>query len=349
VDGGGGVAVSAGLVLAVDGGNSKTDLALASADGALLALARGPLSSPHHIGLDGCLELLEGLLARALDVAGLDGARPAAEVAHVLVAGADLPAEEAALQAAAEARGWAARTVVQNDTFAILRAGTDRGWGVAIVCGAGINAIGVAPDGRHVRFPALGPITGDWGGGYDVGMAAVTAAARSADGRGPSSLLEQTVPAYFGLATPAELGEALHTGAIPHRDVLALAPTVFAAAEHDAVAAAILDRLAEEVVAFARATLVRLRLTGEAVEVLLGGGLMRGAGPGLLGAIEAGLRELGPAISARVVADPPVVGAALLGLDDLGAGAAAHERLRRELRDAVADTIPATIGSTSDG
>jgi hypothetical protein len=45
-----------------------------------------------------------------------------------------------------------------------------------------------------------------------------------------------------------------------------------------------------------------------------------------------------------------VIGAALLGLDDLGAGPEAHERLRRELRDAVRDdTVPATIGSTSDG
>jgi N-acetylglucosamine kinase-like BadF-type ATPase len=342
--------VSDRIVLAVDGGNSKTDLALVGADGALLALVRGPQSSPHHIGMEGCLQVLESLLAQALAAAGLDGSRPAAEEAHVLVAGADLPAEEEALQAAAVARGWARRTVVQNDTFAILRAGTERGWGVAVVCGAGINCVGVGPDGRHVRFPSLGAITGDWGGGYDVGMAAVVAAARSEDGRGPVTPLEQAVPAYFGLSTPAELGEALHTGVIGHRQVHELAPVVFAAAEHDAVAAEILDHLATEVVAFARATLRRLELTGEAVEVLLGGGLMRAAGPALLGAIEAGLREIGPAITARVVPEPPVIGAALLGLDDLGAGRAAHERLRRELRAAVRNgAVPATIGSTSHG
>ena len=55
--------------------------------------------------------------------------------------------------------------MVDNDTFAVLRAGTERGWGVAVVCGAGINCVGVSPDGRHARFPALGTITGDWGGG----------------------------------------------------------------------------------------------------------------------------------------------------------------------------------------
>src|SRR5262249_42961246 len=160
--------------LAVDGGASKTDLALVTGDGALLAHARGPQTSPHHIGLDGCLHVLEELLEQAMAFADLRGPQPVAEVGHVMLAGADLPAEEQALQDALDERGWAVRTSVSNDTFAVLRAGTERGWGVAVVCGAGINCVGVAPDGRHARFPSLGAITGDWGGGGDVGLAALT-------------------------------------------------------------------------------------------------------------------------------------------------------------------------------
>ena len=48
-------------LLAVDGGATKTDLALVSADGALLALERGPLSSPHYLGLEGSLDVLAEL------------------------------------------------------------------------------------------------------------------------------------------------------------------------------------------------------------------------------------------------------------------------------------------------
>ena len=145
------------MILAVDGGNSKTDVALVELDGTLVAHARGPLSSPHHLGLDGCLDVLQ----RLVDEAGLDGRR--AEIAQVLLAGVDFPEEETAARDALDGRGWAVTTRVGNDTFAVLRAGTERGWGVAITCGAGINCVGVAPDGRHVRFPALGAITGDWG------------------------------------------------------------------------------------------------------------------------------------------------------------------------------------------
>ena len=336
------------IVLAVDGGNSKTDLALVRADGVLLAMARGPLSSPHHVGLAGCLRVLEDLLAQALVTAGLPAEHPVAEVGHVLLAGADLPVEERALQEAIGARDWAARTTVSNDTFAILRAGTERGWGVAVVCGAGINCVGVAPDGRHARFPALGTITGDWGGGHDVGLAAVSAAARSEDGRGPKTTLETRVPGHFGLSAPQELAEAIHLGRIPARRVLELPPVVFAEAEVDDVAAEIVDRLAAEVVALARVAVTRLSLSGAPVEVLLGGGLMRAANGRLEGAIAEGLREVGPQITARVVPELPIVGAALLGLDDLAADPAAHARLRRELAVAAgpADELAST-GSTT--
>ena len=211
------------LAIAVDGGNSKTDLALVRGDGEVLSLVRGPLSSPHHLGLDGALEVLDHLLDQAAREAMLPARSPLAEIAALHVAGLDFPAEERRFADAVTALGWAERLLVGNDTFALLRAGSERGWGVAVVCGAGINCVGVAPDGRHARFPALGTITGDWGGGHDLGLAAVAAAARSEDGRGPRTSLEQAVPAHYGLATPTELAEALHSGRIAmHADPRAL-------------------------------------------------------------------------------------------------------------------------------
>jgi len=329
--------LSTPALLAVDGGASKTDLALVSAGGELLSLVRGPLSSPHRIGLEGSIEVLGGLLDNAALEAGIRRANGhVAELAQLLMAGIDFPAEERELREAFEDRGWTARTLVDNDTFAVLRAGTERGWGVAVVCGSGINCVGVAQDGRHARFPALGPTTGDWGGGYDVGLAAVSAAARSEDGRGPRTSLEQAVPAYFGLATPNELAEAIHRKRIPLGQVAELPPVVFSEAERDPVAATIVDRLAEEVVALARVALERLELTDEPVEVLLGGGLLQSGNGRLTKAIEAGLLEVGRSIAVRTTGSAPIVGAALLGLDALGAGAEAQRRLRRELEAAIA-------------
>ena len=318
-----------GAVIAVDGGASKTHLALVGADGALHKLIRGPESSPQNLGLERALTALDGLYAEAA-VGG------PVEVAQLNMSGVDFPSEEQELREAIEVRGWAKRTLVDNDTFAVLRAGTERGWGVAVVCGTGINCVGVAADGRHARFPALGQITGDWGGGTDVGNAALFAAARSQDGRGPKTSLEQAVPAHFELATPDELAEAIHRGRIPSRRLQELPPIVFAEAVEDEVAAEIVDRLAGEIVAMARVALERLDLREEPAEVLLGGGLLQ-SGDGPLGAaVEAELRRVAPRANVTTPSSPPIVGAALLALDAIGASPEAQQRTREELEAAVA-------------
>ncbi|HXY86457.1 MAG TPA: BadF/BadG/BcrA/BcrD ATPase family protein [Gaiellaceae bacterium] len=324
------------VVLAVDGGNSKTDLALVREDGEVLALVRGLQSSPHYLGVDGSLDVIEALLAEALARAGVtDGRGPVALVGELLMAGVDFPAEEQQFRDAALLRRLAVRVSVANDTFAVLRAGTAKGWGVAVVCGTGINCVGVAPDGRQARFPALGTVTGDWGGGTDVGYAAVAAAARSEDGRGPKTSLERAVPAHFGLGTPAELAEAVHRGRV---DLHAhdLVPIVLASAPSDRVAAEILDRVADEVAALVRVALQRLDLTNEPVDVLLGGGMFLSGSRYLVAATEDRLAEIAPEATTRVTGSPPIVGAALLGLDELAAGREAQERARRELDEAFA-------------
>lgn len=338
--------MSQAAVLAVDGGNSKTDLALVNADGSVLALVRGPLSSPHHLGVEGCLTVVRGLLTEAVREAQLgDQDGQIAQVATLLMAGVDFPSEEDAVRDAVEQRGWARRVHVGNDTFAVLRAGTERGWGVAVTCGAGINCVGVTPDGRHARFPALGAITGDWGGGYDLGLAAVSAAARSEDGRGPRTSLERAVPAHFGLTTPSELAEGIHTGRIEQRRVIELAPLVLAEAADDAVAAEIVEHLAAEVVALARVALARLELTEEPVEVLLGGGVLQDVDGNLLATIDSGLRAVAPNVTVRPTASAAIVGAALLGLDELEASPEVQARLRRELGAAFSQLEGvATIG-----
>jgi N-acetylglucosamine kinase-like BadF-type ATPase len=324
--------VSKSIGLAVDGGNSKTDLALVRSDGEVLSLVRGPESSPHKLGLEGALDVLDNLLTDALRLSGLGGRNGAvAEVARLLMAGVDVPAEEEELREAVGRRGWATRTAVGNDTFAVLRAGTEKGWGVAVVCGAGINCVGVSPDGRHARFPALGTISGDWGGGHDVGLAALHAAARSEDGRGPKTSLEHSVPKHFGLSSPQELAEEIHAGRIDGRQLEELPPVIFADAAKDAVAASIVDRLASEVVALARVALGRLQLEDQPAEILLGGGLLQAADDRLIGAIEGGLHEFAPAAVVHQATSAPIVGAALLALDDLGADGEAQARLRDEL------------------
>jgi N-acetylglucosamine kinase-like BadF-type ATPase len=312
------------LALAIDGGNSKTDAALVCEDGAVLGLVRGGGSSPHHLGAEAALDVVGGLVAELA---------PAEEPAEalLLLAGVDFPDEEHALERLALGRRWARRTRVRNDTFAVLRAGTDVGWGVAVTCGAGMNCVGVARDGREARFPALGPISGDWGGGVDLGTEALWVAARSEDGRGSRTLLEARVPAHFGLVAPSEVAHAIHRGQLSEHRLMELAPLVLELAADDAVAAGIVARLVSEIVAYVRVAAERLRLQEEVFDVVLGGGLLQHAEPRLVAAIAQAVHLTAPGAVVRPTASPAIVGSALLVLDDLGAGDEAKAKVRAQL------------------
>ena len=321
-------------VLAVDGGNSKTDVAIVAEDGRLLAAARGPTSSHQAVGLEPGMERLAGLVAEAVAGAGLD-ARP--DLAVYTLAGADTRADVNALTEALSGRGFAEDLVVRNDAFGALRAGTDRSWGVVVICGQGVNAAGVAPDGRSVRLDALGAISGDWGGGTDVGWAGLAAAVRARDGRGPRTRLERDVPAHFGLGSPAAVTAAMYAGRIAEPRIGELSPVVFAAAEaRDAAARRIVDRLADEIVVMAGAMIRRLHLIRYGPDVVLGGGVFRSRDADFYERIEAGVMAIAPAARVVRLSAPPVAGAALIALDRLNGGAVSAE-LSATVRAAIGD------------
>ena len=308
-------------ILAVDGGNSKADLALVAADGSLLAAVHGPSISHQAVGLEAGMANLRALAARA------GGARATGALAHLGVyclAGADYPSDVALLRRGIEVLGLTDEVVILNDTFGALRAGTSRPWGVVLICGRGINAAAVAPDGRSARFDAVGMYSGDWGGGMGIAEEGLAAAVRAADGRGGPTVLRRLVPAHFGLRTPAALTKALYFERIPHARLIELAPVVFGAAtDGDAVARSIIDRLADELVAMGSALIRRLRLGRLDPEVVLAGGVFRATDAAFYERLGAGIAAVAPKARLLRLSAPPVLGAGLIGLDRLGAVAGA--------------------------
>ena len=328
-------------MLAIDGGNSKTDVALVADDGAVLASARGPGINAHYVGVDQTVLILDAVVKQAaaqlagaqLAGAQLAGAGPGFIARHTVacLANADLPEEEAEHAAVVRAQGWSPTATVVNDTFAILRAGSEPGahWGVAVVCGAGINCVGVAPDGRVTRYLALGAISGDWGGGYGLGLEVLWHAIRAEDGRGPATALAGDLTSHFGVDKVEDVTLGIHKGKIGEDDLTSLAPVLLQAAdEGDQVALTVVNRLAEEVSVMAVTAMRLLGLDGLATPVVLGGSVLTARNPLLMGGITRRLAEAAPAAIMRVIEVAPVAGAALLGLDHVHATPAAQARLR---------------------
>jgi len=326
-------------VLAIDGGGSKTEVALVAADGSLLAAARGGGSNHQIVGRDAALEVQTLLVREVAAKAGLAAGATVAAHTSACLAGADLPDEEAELAAAIQAQAWSATVTVANDTFAVLRAGLDddmpdRHWGVSVECGQGTNCAGVAPDGRSFRFVALGDISGDWGGGGDIGRDALWWAARAEDGRGPETELRHAVPAHFGVSRVEDVTLGVYRGTISHAELPGLAPVLLAVANAgDEVARAVVLHQAEEVCTMAAVAARNLGLVdgtpdGGPLPLVLGGSVLAARDPLLTSAIIEGLAKQLPGAEVRIIDAPPVLGAALLGLDYLGAPPDAALRLR---------------------
>jgi N-acetylglucosamine kinase-like BadF-type ATPase len=324
-------------VLAVDGGNSKTDVALVAADGTLLGHARGPGSCHQNIGVERTLQVLTELVQRAAQEAGLPSTGQLARHGSFYLAGADLPVEIDMLHERLAATLWSPDLTVDNDTFALLRTGSEASDAVAVVCGAGINCVGVSTTGATIRFPSLGHVSGDWGGGGGLGAEALWLAVRAEDGRGAPTRLRGAVAEHFGRATVAEVSAGIHLGEIGQERLHELVPLLLrVAADGDTEARAVVLRMADEVAVLATTALGRLGLLDSPADVVLGGGVLTARDPLLLGTAERLIAERAPHARIRVVDAAPVVGAALLGLDALGAPTAVEERLRAMLLDRTA-------------
>ena len=352
------------LVLAVDGGNSKTDVALVTEDGDVLATGRAGPFAPQSDGVTAALDVVEEAVRQALARVPLGGAPGAApdpdhspgapgpdgspgdapsldrfpvrptvlgRFDHVAayLAGADLPVEEEALAREFARRGFGPDISVRNDTFALLRAGASNPWGVAVVCGAGINAVGVSPSGEVARFPALGRLSGDWGGGQGIAEEALWHAARAEDGRGPATALAELCKRHFSVRTVEELILEIHFGRLDESRLHELTPGLFAtAAAGDPIARSLVERQAEEITVLAEVCLRRLDLLETPTEVVLGGGILQARDPLLTALLDASFAARAPRAKILVADVPPIVGAALNGLEHLGATDLAKTRLR---------------------
>jgi N-acetylglucosamine kinase-like BadF-type ATPase len=314
-------------VLGMDGGQSKTVAVVADETGLVLGVGRSGNCNYQGQGIETAMTEVQTAAEGALAMAGLSRV----SVAFYSVAGADLPEDFAVLRPAIGGLDLADRTIVDNDIVAALRSGTESPDAVAVGWGSGTNALGRNAAGQEVRLPALGQISGDWGGGADLGREAIWLVARAADGRGePTALTELVLPA-LGVATAEEMIRRLYLTKVPAKEILDLAPLVFRAArDGDAVARKLVERSGEEVVVTALALLRRLDLLGNVADVVLAGSIFRGEGTLLLDTVRGRLAAEAPLARIVIPELDPVLGSLLCALDALGVPTSEDVRRRAQ-------------------
>lgn len=299
-----------GLVLGVDGGNTKTVALVAHGDGTVVGSGRAGCSDIYNApSFDAAIEEIAGAVRAALPA---ESSVEDVTSAVFSLAGADWPEDISELAAAVSASVPRATVAIVNDAIGALRAGTEDGVGVSVVVGTGGCVGSVGHDGRawHSSWWALD--TGAWAIGGDALRAVYNAELAI----GPATVLTAAALELFEVESVEEvLHEFTRRGGRHSWDTAQFAPSVLLAAQaHDEVAAAIVLDHGARLGNMARVAARKVGLEAPFPLVLLGG-VLRGAGSELI-VVEVMSRVPG--------AEPirpkrePVAGALLLALDREG-------------------------------
>jgi N-acetylglucosamine kinase-like BadF-type ATPase len=172
--------------------------------------------------------------------------------------------------------------------------------------------------GERVKVGGWGPVFGDEGSAYRIGQAALRAAARDFDGRGPHTVLTAEIAGELGIGEFKDAIRTVYQNELSLRDIAGLSRTADAVAQGgDKVAHGILRSAGEELAECAAAAIKKLGLSKARARVSFQGSvitsceIMR----------ESFVKKLVDHCPGALIIPPrfsPVVGAYLLGRTSLG-------------------------------
>jgi N-acetylglucosamine kinase-like BadF-type ATPase len=236
------------------------------------------------------------------------------------MAGADRDEDRRTVEDLLRRISSAGRVLVVNDALVALAAGVGDAPGIVLVSGTGSIVYGRSARGTAARAGGFGRIFGDEASGYWLGRRALQAVARASDGRGPATRLSALVLGHFGVERARDLTRRVNTRASEHRLVSGLAPLVEEARRAgDALAGAILEEAAGELLSAAAAVADRLGMRDDAFAFVLAGGAYK-ASPWLADELARRLPALAPRATVTRLEAEPARGAVSLALADTRGG-----------------------------
>lgn len=302
-------------ILGADVGATKTHILVADESGQALGFGESGPGNHETVGYEGLRVALTSALHDALHSAQLSKAQIAG--AGFGVAGYDWPVQREPILRAISALNLDAPVEVVNDALLGLLVGASEGWGVAVVSGTGCNCWGWDKGRQRLGQMTGGGLTlGEGAGATELLARTLQMIAHAWTRRGPATQLTPMLLEYTGARDVPELLQGFISGSLTLS--ARAAPLVFEAARAgDSVAQDVIRWAGSELGEMVKAVVRQLQFETLAFEIVMVGSLFKG-GPMLIEP----LREtvLGFAPQARFVrlSAPPVVGAVLLGMEQVG-------------------------------
>jgi len=198
------------IILAVDGGATKTDLTVRTREGIILFNGKGVGSNYQTAGLENVKKELSGLLIE------IKNAYPEMrfDLAVFALAGIDSRQDKSIVTAMVQNicrihQLEITKLIVENDAESTLLGVTRNEPGALLIAGTGAIAYAHNEQGKVVRAGGWGHRAGDEGSGYWIGREVLRAVFRMEDGRGPSTMLKDEVLKKLEVGTVQNVAEWL--------------------------------------------------------------------------------------------------------------------------------------------
>lgn len=300
------------LYLAVDGGGSKTNLALFDAAGRKVAVTAQETSSVSDLRVSAAADVLRRGIETLLAQAGTTPANIAQSAFCLAGIGED---DEIDQQARATLGAQWGSVVVVNDAVAALYAGHAGKPGITVASGTGSIACGLDESGVLVRCGGYAHLFSDEGSSYWLGVHILSLFCKQDDGRLSRSALHTLLTQHTGAADAYALMR--WSDGRSRKEIAALQPLLEQAADAgDASAVETYAEAGRELALLAQGVRVQGHFVSTPVPVTSAGGTFK-AGQWLTQPFETALAGQGlQHVNARF--DDPMYGAALLAFDSAG-------------------------------
>ncbi|SMB97404.1 BadF-type ATPase [Thermanaeromonas toyohensis ToBE] len=254
------------LFLGIEGGGTNTRAVLAQADGQILGVGWGGPSNALFVGREAASKAIKQAISQAL---AQKRERLKCKVIAACIPGVNKELLQLTLKPLME---WE-HLILCSDTLSALQAGLGpEGVGVVVSSGTGSFAIARNKKGDIAVVGGWGPLLGDEGSGYYIGLLGLKAIIHAADGIGPPTCLTRAIIERLGLTNPLELRRVAYSGVLDRKSIAELSQVVMVMAkEGDKAALSIIKKAAWWLVVMARAVVRKAGLENEIPVVFVGG------------------------------------------------------------------------------
>jgi N-acetylglucosamine kinase-like BadF-type ATPase len=262
------------LYLGVDGGGTKTHIAIINQQRGLVCEGYAGASNPLRVGIEPAVANIISAINSACDAADLNrGDIVAATLGLAGVRRADL--RQRVRERIIERLRIKKVDVYTDAEIALYGIGKNKA-GLVIIAGTGSVCIGQNAKGVTATAGGWGPLAGDEGGGAGIALRALHAIAKASDGRAEATALSDTAVDYFRAGRIENLSVAIYAPQIDNARIAGFARHVGEkAAEGDKVAIEILNEAGYELGLAAHAVIKKLGMEKSKIPIGLVGSVFK--------------------------------------------------------------------------